>query len=109
MDNNNSVSIPHIEGEKNLMIPTNTLKLAPIVFLLVASLTVLSVDAEAQADWGLHVQQLLEAHAEQQFGIKPLTESALGPYNGMDNTQSVIAAKGLKVSVVSNATNPLAD
>ncbi|PYS16190.1 MAG: hypothetical protein DMG15_03030, partial [Acidobacteria bacterium] len=31
------------------------------------------------------------------------------PYNGPNNVLSVIAAKGLQVSVVSNATNPLAD
>ena len=52
-------------------------------------------------DFGLHVQQLLSVYSDQLFGIKqPLDQSALGPYNGLDNTLSVIVAKGLKVSNV---------
>jgi hypothetical protein len=48
-------------------------------------------------DFGLHVEQLLNANSEQLFGIKrPLDQSALGPYNGLDNTLSVIVATGLK-------------
>src|SRR5262249_12768634 len=36
-------------------------------------------------------------------------ESALGDFKGLDNTLSVIVAKGLKVSNVSSAANPLHD
>src|SRR5262245_27025184 len=61
-------------------------------------------------DFGLHVQNLLSTYSEQLFGIKqPLEQSALGPYYGADNTLSVIVAKGLKVSNVSSAANPLHD
>ena len=61
-------------------------------------------------DFGLHVEQLLNAHSEQLFGVKqPLDQSALGPYTGLDNTLSVIVAKGLNVSNVSSAANPLHD
>jgi len=71
---------------------------------------VLVTSGEVKEDWGLKQQQQLEDHAEQLFGItKPLTESALGPYTGPDNAQSVVAAKHLSVSAVSNVTNPLAD
>src|SRR5262245_13445941 len=63
-----------------------------------------------EIDFGLQVQHLLSAHSEQLFGIKqPLEQSALGPYNGLDNTSSVIVAKGLKVTDVSSAANPLQD
>src|SRR5262245_43560104 len=61
-------------------------------------------------DFGIEVQQLLTAKSQQLFGItQPLSQSALGPYTGLDNTLSVVAAKGLKVSVVSNAANTLHD
>ena len=86
------------------------LKFARVVCLVGASVMLVSGRAEAQNDWGSHIQQLLDAHSEQQFGItQALAESAVGPYNGPNNVLSVIAAKGLQVSVVSNATNPLAD
>jgi len=61
-------------------------------------------------DFGLHVQNLLNVYSEQLCGIKePLDESALGDFKGLDNTLSVIVAKGLKVSNVSSAANPLHD
>ena len=86
------------------------LKFARVVCLVGASVMLVSGRAEAQNDWGSHIQQLLDAHSEQQFGItQALAESAVGPYNGPNNVLSVIAAKGLQVSVVSNVTNPLAD
>ena len=62
-----------------------------------------------QDDWGAHVQHLLDAHAQQQFGFRPMDQSALGDYTGADNSKAVVAANGLTVSVVSNATDPLAD
>src|SRR5215467_13320118 len=61
-------------------------------------------------DFGLHVQQLLSVYSDPLFGIKqPLDQSALGDFKGLDNTLSVIVAKGLKVSNVSSAANPLHD
>src|SRR5262245_74889 len=68
------------------------------------------VFGQVKEDWGLKQQQQLEDHSEQLFGVtKPLTESALGPFTGTNSAQAVIAAKGLSVSVVSSATDPLAD
>jgi hypothetical protein len=61
-------------------------------------------------DFGLYVQHVLNGNSQQLFGIKqPLDESASGRYTGSDNTMSVIVAKGLKVSNVSSAANPLHD
>jgi uncharacterized protein DUF839 len=77
------------------------------LFLILPGVT---ATAQTKDDWGLRVQELLDDHSEQQFGIKqPLDSSALGPYGGLDNARAVVAAKGLKVSVVSNVTDPLAD
>jgi Bacterial protein of unknown function (DUF839) len=57
-------------------------------------------------DFGLNTQHQLKAHSQQLFGVtQPLEESALGPYAGLDNSLAVIVAKGLRVSVVSNATH----
>ena len=84
------------------------LKFAAMTCLL--TFPVLATLGEVKEDWGLKQQQQLEDHSEQLFGVsKPLTESAIGPYTDANSAQAVIAAKGLKVSVVSNATNPLAD
>jgi len=77
------------------------------VALRVGAGTVFTQDHET--DWGLHSQHLLDAHAEQLFGVEPVEENALGPYSGLDSALSVIAGKGLKVSVVSNATHRLND
>jgi secreted PhoX family phosphatase len=61
-------------------------------------------------DFGLKVENFLKAHSEQLFGItQPLDESALGTFDGTDNTQAVSVAKGLTVSVISNVTHPEAD
>ena len=81
-----------------------------VVMTCLLATPVLVTLGEVKEDWGLKQQQQLEDHSEQLLGVnKPLTESALGPYTGTNNAQAVIAAKGLTVSVVSNATNPLAD
>jgi Bacterial protein of unknown function (DUF839) len=58
-------------------------------------------------DFGLRVQRQLWAHSEQLFGVtKPLPESALGPFTGLDSSAAVTVAEGLTVTVVSNATHP---
>src|SRR6266508_5031287 len=77
------------------------------VALRVGAGTVFTRDQET--DWGLYSQHLLDAHAEQLFGVEPVEENALGPYSGLNSALSVIAGKGLKVSVVSNATHRLND
>ena len=84
-------------------------RVAIAILIWVALAAVLGI-AENQADFGLYVQQLLAAHSQELFGItRPLDESALGPYVGPNNELSVVAATGLKVSVVSNATHPQND
>ena len=66
--------------------------------------------AHGQDDWGAHVQHLLEAHSMQQFGVvQPLHSSSAGPCTAANNALSVDVAKGLNVSVVSNATHALND
>jgi secreted PhoX family phosphatase len=77
--------------------------------LAVAGLLAVRTSAES-ADFGLFVQQLLHAHSEQLFGFShPLTESALGPYDGADNLQAIEVAQGLKVSLVSSSVASAAD
>jgi hypothetical protein len=66
--------------------------------------------ARADTDFGLMVEQLLNQFSATLFGIQqPLAESALGPFTGTDSTQAIAVATGLTVSIVSNATDPLAD
>lgn len=61
-------------------------------------------------DFGLWVEQQLRAHAPQLFGIvRPLEESAPGPFTGANSAQAVIVADSLNVSVVSSSVNTQAD
>jgi len=61
-------------------------------------------------DFGLFIAEQLRAHSEELFGFThPLEESAIGPFDGTDNTQAIEVAKGLKVSLVSSATASAAD
>jgi hypothetical protein len=63
-----------------------------------------------RTDFGSFVQNQLGAHAEQLFGFKhPLSESALGPYSGLDNTKAIEVADGLHVSLVSSSLASAAD
>src|SRR6185295_2892311 len=95
-------------SKERVLMFAKTAKGIALVSLIGATLAATPVFA--QSDWGQQVQDLLDSHSEQQFGVvQPLSQSALGPYSGMNNALSVIAAKGVKVSVVSNATDPLAD
>jgi hypothetical protein len=60
-------------------------------------------------DFGVKVEQWLQAHAEELVGIRgPLRESALGPFGGA-NQDALVVASGLTVTVVSNATEAAAD
>jgi secreted PhoX family phosphatase len=69
------------------------------------------VTAESpKADFGLFIADQLRAHAEQLFGFHhPLDESALGPYDGADNTKAIEVAPGLSVSLVSSSVASAAD
>jgi len=61
-------------------------------------------------DFGSFIANQLSEHSEQLFGIKhPLDESALGPYDGADNTQAIQVAPGLHVSLVSSSVASAAD
>jgi hypothetical protein len=61
-------------------------------------------------DFGSFIANQLSEHSEQLFGIKhPLDESALGPYDGPDNTQAIQVAPGLHVSLVSSSVASAAD
>jgi secreted PhoX family phosphatase len=62
------------------------------------------------ADFGLFIADQLRAHSQQLFGFShPLAESALGPYDGADNTKAIEVAPGLTVSLVSSAVASAAD
>ena len=61
-------------------------------------------------DFGLFVADQLRAQSLQLFGFRrPLDESALGPYDGPDNTKAIVVAPGLRVSLVSSAVASAAD
>jgi hypothetical protein len=62
------------------------------------------------ADFGTFVESQLAAHSEHLFGIRhPLEQSALGPYDGPDNTKAIQVAPGLEVSLVSTSVASAAD
>src|SRR5262245_37531654 len=62
------------------------------------------------ADFGAFVESQLRAHSQELFGIeRPLAESALGPYDGLDNLKAIQVARGLKVSLVSSSVASAAD
>ena len=61
-------------------------------------------------DFGAWVQDQLSDHSEQLFGFRhPLEKSALGPYDGADNTKAIVVADGLTVSLVSSSVASAAD
>jgi hypothetical protein len=63
-----------------------------------------------RADFGAFVEEQLAAHSEQLFGIRhPLSRSALGPYDGPDNTQAIALAPGLRATLVSSSVASAAD
>ncbi len=69
-----------------------------------------SIADEDVKDFGLFIQQQLEAKSEYLFGItQGLTASAYGPYTDADNVKSVELAKGLKAYAVSNVNDKQAD
>jgi secreted PhoX family phosphatase len=69
------------------------------------------VTAESpKADFGLFIAEQLRFHSEQLFGFHhPLDESALGPYDGADNTKAIEVAPGLSVSLISSSVASAAD
>src|SRR5262245_1647333 len=62
-----------------------------------------------KSDFGLFIANQLRAHSEQLFGIRPLAESTIGPYDGADNTKAIVVAPGLTVSLVSSSVASAAD
>jgi hypothetical protein len=67
-----------------------------------------AADADGD-DFGLQVQRLLRAQSLKFLGVRsPLAQSALGPFAGASQ-DALQVAPGLKVHVVSNATDPQAD
>ena len=83
--------------------------------VLVTALAVVGTTTRMRAghshkDFGSFVQDQLNDHSEQLFGIEhALDESALGPYDGPDNLQAIQVAKGLHVSLVSSSVASAAD
>jgi len=82
-----------------------------LIFLAVAGLMTARAGAQNPGiDFGSFVQSQLSAHSEQLFGFRhPLPKSALGPYDGLDNTQAIVVADGLRVSLVSSSVASAAD
>lgn len=81
-----------------------------ITGVLVLGLATRTMANNPHADFGAFVQALLRDHSEELFGFgRPLEKSALGPYDGPDNTQAIQVAPGLHVSLVSSVTASAAD
>jgi secreted PhoX family phosphatase len=81
-----------------------------MVFVLAVVMTTRPAAQNPGTDFGTFVQEQLRAHSEQLFGFShPLSQSAPGPYNGLDNTQAIEVADGLKVSLVSSSVASAAD
>src|SRR4029077_13948845 len=77
---------------------------------LVTALTARVLASNPNVDFGAFVAEQLSAHSEQLFGFRhPLTESALGPYDGADNTQAIQLADGLEATLVSSSVASAAD
>ena len=83
--------------------------------LLVTGVAIIWMTARAVADhppsdFGTFVQRALRENSEQLFGFRhPLTQSSLGPYDGLDNLQAIEVASGLHVSLVSSSVASAAD
>jgi secreted PhoX family phosphatase len=77
--------------------------------LTVAGLSGTIAAAGPSFDFGAFVAQQLRAISDELLGFKPLLRSAVGPYDGSDNTQAIQVAQGLKVSLVSSSTASAAD
>jgi secreted PhoX family phosphatase len=78
--------------------------------LVVAVLAARATAEGPQADFGLFIAEQLREHSQQLFGFShPLGESALGPYDGADNTKAIVVAPGLSVSLVSSSVASAAD
>jgi secreted PhoX family phosphatase len=78
--------------------------------LLVTALTARVLASNPNLDFGAFVAEQLSAHSEQLFGFRhPLTESALGPFDGADNTQAIQLADGLQATLVSSSVASAAD
>jgi hypothetical protein len=64
-----------------------------MVFVVAVVMMTRPAAQNPNTDFGSFVQDQLTAHSEQLFGFRhPLSSSALGPYNGLDNTQAIAVA-----------------
>jgi secreted PhoX family phosphatase len=78
--------------------------------IALAGLSVRGIAEDRTFDFGAYVHDQLAEHSEQLFGFRrPLTGSALGPYDGPDNLEAIAVAPGLRVSLVSSAVASAAD
>ncbi len=90
--------------------PWKDVKYGPVLLFSSFLFICCIIMASAEADFGLRIAHLVSAHSRELFGIEePLPESALGPFTDPDNTQALVVAKGLELSVISNVTDPEAD
>ena len=83
--------------------------------VVVVGLAILALPSRTTADrrhrdFGSFVESQLADHSEQLFGFnRPLEQSALGPYDGLDNLQAIQLAPGLRASLVSSSVASAAD
>ena len=83
--------------------------------VVVVGLAILALPSRTTADrrhrdFGSFVESQLADHSEQLFGFnRPLEQSALGPYDGLDNLQAIQVAPGLRASLVSSSVASAAD
>src|SRR5262249_42018097 len=98
-------------SEEEQLMPRTSIATCALAGGLAAALLVARPIADSpKTDFGLFVADQLRAHSMQLFGFShPLTESVLGPYDGVDNTQAIQVAPGLTVSPVSSPVAPAAD
>jgi secreted PhoX family phosphatase len=81
-----------------------------ILFVAAVVMTTRPAAQNPRTDFGSFVQEQLSAHSEQLFGFRhSLSKSALGPYTGLDNTNAIEVADGLKVLLVSSSVASAAD
>ena len=108
----NKQSIIYQKKERSRKMFKGQKRLIPFIAIssVVLGILIGGVHAGEQKDFGVKMEHVLNERSEHLFGIeKPVAESAVGPYTDPENTRSITAAKGLKVSIISNVTNLQAD
>src|SRR5262245_9710557 len=91
-----------IEEEEPFMRRYLTCSFVLLTASLVTVLTARVLAEDSIHDFGAFVAEQLREHSKDLFGIdRPLSKSALGPYDGADNTQAIVLADGLRATLVS--------